>query len=326
MPARAVPYGPARQAPGSLAILDGASNGAAITHATIDSVTITGSGGPSTVTYGNLQPVEFSQVALNDPFWAPRIDRNRTAGLPILYQSFIDNHNLDNFSKAAGLMAGNHDGFLWADSDVYKTLEGMAKAIHLHADAGLQAKLEDAVNRIAAAQISSGPMSGYIDTYFQLGNAGRGDGGTTVTTQPRTGLPVFLTATFDQSATPALEAGAMMLQLHANGQPVGCIFLVRGTRRIGKLRLFLVEPALRGLGIGARLIEECVRFARSAGYRKVRLWTQSELLAARRQYERAGFRLLAEESHDSWSRQNLVSETWELRLTPPRGRAGPERG
>ena len=103
-----------------------------------------------------------------------------------------------------------------------------------------------------------------------------------------------------------------------DGQPVGCIFLVRGSRTVGKLRLFLVEPSMRGLGIGARLIEECVRFARAAGYRKVRLWTQSELLAARRLYERAGFLKIDEEAHDSWSRQDLVSETWELPLQPRR--------
>ncbi|HEX9373082.1 MAG TPA: bifunctional helix-turn-helix transcriptional regulator/GNAT family N-acetyltransferase [Roseiflexaceae bacterium] len=98
-----------------------------------------------------------------------------------------------------------------------------------------------------------------------------------------------------------------------DGEPVGCIFLVKSSKRIGKLRLFLVEPTVRGVGIGARLIEECVRFARSAGYRRIRLWTQSELLAARRLYARAGFRLIAEEPHHSWSK-DLVSETWELKL------------
>ncbi|RPH35528.1 MAG: hypothetical protein EHM91_17110, partial [Planctomycetota bacterium] len=161
-----------------------AHNNAALTSAVIDSVTITGDGGSPAVAFGNLQPVPFSQVSLNDNFWAPRIERNRTTGLPILYQSFVDNHNLDNFLKAAGLMSGNHDGFLWCDSDVYKTLEGMARAIALHPDANLESKLENVITSIAAAQISSGPLSGYINTYLQLGNAGRGSGGTTVTTQP----------------------------------------------------------------------------------------------------------------------------------------------
>jgi len=97
------------------------------------------------------------------------------------------------------------------------------------------------------------------------------------------------------------------------GQPVGCIFLVRATTTIGKLRLFLVEPSARGQGIGARLLEECIRFARVAGYRRIRLWTQSELRAARHLYSKAGFRCIAEESHHSWTK-DLVSETWELRL------------
>src|SRR5262249_8434359 len=140
--------------------------------------------GKSSTGLVQLQPVAPSQVALSDNFWAPRQETNRTASLPMVYQSFVDNHNLDNFAKAAGLMAGNQDGFLWCDSDVYKTLEGMARAIELHADADLQSKLENAIGLIAAAQVSSGPLSGYIDTYFQLGNAGRGGGGTTLTTQP----------------------------------------------------------------------------------------------------------------------------------------------
>jgi DNA-binding MarR family transcriptional regulator/N-acetylglutamate synthase-like GNAT family acetyltransferase len=98
-----------------------------------------------------------------------------------------------------------------------------------------------------------------------------------------------------------------------HGQRVGCVFLVKATMTIAKLRLFLVEPEARGLGIGRRLVDECVRFARGAGYRKMRLWTQSNLLAARHIYERAGFRLVDQEPHHSFG-HDLVSETWELRL------------
>jgi len=97
------------------------------------------------------------------------------------------------------------------------------------------------------------------------------------------------------------------------GERVGCIFLVKATRTIGKLRLFLVEPEARGLGIGKRLVDECIRFARGAGYRKVRLWTQSNLLAARHIYDRSGFRVIDSEPHHSFG-FDLVSETWELRL------------
>jgi DNA-binding MarR family transcriptional regulator/GNAT superfamily N-acetyltransferase len=99
-----------------------------------------------------------------------------------------------------------------------------------------------------------------------------------------------------------------------DGENVGSVFLVKKSRAVAKLRLLLVEPSARGLGIGNRLVEECVRFAREAGYKKVMLWTQSELASARRIYEHAGFKLVAEEKHQSWSRKDLIAETWELKL------------
>jgi DNA-binding MarR family transcriptional regulator/N-acetylglutamate synthase-like GNAT family acetyltransferase len=98
-----------------------------------------------------------------------------------------------------------------------------------------------------------------------------------------------------------------------DGQRVGCVFLVNASKTVAKLRLFLVEPEARGGGIGRALVEDCLRFARAAGYRKVRLWTQSNLLAARHLYARAGFSKIAEEPHHSFS-QDLVAETWEIRL------------
>jgi DNA-binding MarR family transcriptional regulator/N-acetylglutamate synthase-like GNAT family acetyltransferase len=99
-----------------------------------------------------------------------------------------------------------------------------------------------------------------------------------------------------------------------DGERVGCIFLVKKSASIAKLRLLLVETSTRGLGIGKRLVEECVNFAREAGYKKILLWTQSELAAARGIYKAAGFACIAEASHDSWSRKNLVAETWQLSL------------
>jgi DNA-binding MarR family transcriptional regulator/GNAT superfamily N-acetyltransferase len=98
-----------------------------------------------------------------------------------------------------------------------------------------------------------------------------------------------------------------------DGENVGAVLLVKQSRTVAKLRLLLVEPSARGLGIGSRLIEECIRFARQADYRMVALWTQSELHAARRLYERAGFRLKREEPHHSFGR-DLVAEIWETKL------------
>jgi DNA-binding MarR family transcriptional regulator/N-acetylglutamate synthase-like GNAT family acetyltransferase len=97
------------------------------------------------------------------------------------------------------------------------------------------------------------------------------------------------------------------------GEIVGSVFLVKRSKTVGKLRLLLVEPAARGAGLGTRLVDECVRFARRVGYRKIVLWTQSELGAARQIYERAGFRRVREEPHHSFGR-DLVAETWELAL------------
>ena len=88
---------------------------------------------------------------------------------------------------------------------------------------------------------------------------------------------------------------------------------VTASKRVAKLRLFLVEPDARGLGIGGHMVEVLLTFARAAGYHTVRLWTQSCLLAARRIYARAGFKLVAEAPHHSFG-HDLVAETWELRL------------
>ena len=98
-----------------------------------------------------------------------------------------------------------------------------------------------------------------------------------------------------------------------NGENVGTVMLVKESARVARLRLLLVEPRARGLGIGARLVEECVRFARQAGYRKVTLWTHSVLTSARHLYEQAGFELVATETHEEFGKK-LVGETWDLKL------------
>jgi len=99
-----------------------------------------------------------------------------------------------------------------------------------------------------------------------------------------------------------------------NGEIVGSVFLVRKSKSVAKLRLLLVEPSARGLGIGRRLVVECVRFARQARYKKIMVWTQSELKAARHLYRQAGFKIVTKEPHKNWGRDDLVSETWALTL------------
>jgi len=98
-----------------------------------------------------------------------------------------------------------------------------------------------------------------------------------------------------------------------DGARVGAVFVAKASDEVAKLRLLHVEAEARGLGIGKRLVEECVRFARQAGYQKVTLWTQSILHVARHIYEQVGFRVVREEPHHSFGK-DLMAETWELNL------------
>ena len=99
-----------------------------------------------------------------------------------------------------------------------------------------------------------------------------------------------------------------------DGEIVGSVLLVKDTEETAKLRLLYVEPKARGLGIGSRLVGECLGFARRTSYRKITLWTNDVLVSARRIYEAAGFRLVRDEPHHSFGR-DLVGQYWELELT-----------
>jgi DNA-binding MarR family transcriptional regulator/N-acetylglutamate synthase-like GNAT family acetyltransferase len=99
-----------------------------------------------------------------------------------------------------------------------------------------------------------------------------------------------------------------------DGENVGCVMLVKDEQsNVARLRLLLVDPKARGLGLGAKLVDECVRFARATGYKKITLWTHSVLTAARHVYEGAGFRLTSSEPRHSWSK-HVVAEFWDLEL------------
>jgi GNAT superfamily N-acetyltransferase len=126
------------------------------------------------------------------------------------------------------------------------------------------------------------------------------------------GLVARVVADFVEHFDPACERCWIA---ERNGENAGSVFLVKYPERPGvaKLRLLLVEPAARGLGIGRRLVEECTTFARGAGYHTISLWTNSVLTTARRIYKDAGYRMVKAEVHNSFG-HDLVAETWELEL------------
>lgn len=123
-------------------------------------------------------------------------------------------------------------------------------------------------------------------------------------------LVAEIVARFVQSFDPRKERCWIA---EREGENVGSVFLVRDSESVAKLRLLLVEPKARGLGIGRRLVNECVRFGKKCGYEKIELWTQDELLTARHVYEQAGFRVVERQPHHSFG-HDLVAEVWERQL------------
>ena len=136
-------------------------------------------------------------------------------------------------------------------------------------------------------------------------------------------LVAHIAADFIDRFDPAREACWIAERRRPDGgsENVGCVFLVQARdddtgaldEGVAQLRLLLVEPQARGTGLGSRLVAECERFARAAGYRRIRLWTQNNLLAARAIYRHAGYRLVGTEPHHSFG-HDLVGEIWELTL------------
>lgn len=115
---------------------------------------------------------------------------------------------------------------------------------------------------------------------------------------------------FLQSFDPKLERCWIA---ERDGERLGCVFLVKETATVSKLRLLLLEPHARGTGLGRRLVDECIAFAREKGYRKMVLWTHAHLTAARAIYRKTGFKKVKTEAHDTFG-PRVVGESWELKL------------
>ena len=101
-----------------------------------------------------------------------------------------------------------------------------------------------------------------------------------------------------------------------DGERVGSVFVVKKTDAVAKLRLLIIDPKARGLGLGKRLVDECLRFAKDTGYKSMTLWTQSILVAARGIYARAGFKMTAAEPNRAFG-VDLISETWDIDFQQP---------
>jgi DNA-binding MarR family transcriptional regulator/GNAT superfamily N-acetyltransferase len=127
-------------------------------------------------------------------------------------------------------------------------------------------------------------------------------------TAPFEGVCARIIADYANNHDPARERCWIA---EMDGEKVGCVFLAKDSAEVARIRLLLVEPMARGVGLGARLVDECIRFARRAGYKKITLWTHSVLTTARHIYEQAGFRLMRK--HQNWGRP-VTSEHWDLEL------------
>lgn len=121
-------------------------------------------------------------------------------------------------------------------------------------------------------------------------------------------LVAGIVAKFEKNYDPTCEKCWIA---EVDGKRAGCVFVVKAHEGIAKLRMLLVEPFARGMGIGDHLVKECIDFARSAGYLSMILWTSDALHAARKLYERAGFQLIKEESHSMFG-PPMMGQTWEI--------------
>jgi DNA-binding MarR family transcriptional regulator/GNAT superfamily N-acetyltransferase len=188
----------------------------------------------------------------------------------------------------AGLPEGRRASLIAAMAGITDALDGAARAKAVVLRAPLAGELGWVVQRNAALYAAE---YGWDETYEAL--------------------VARIVADYAARADRAREAAWIA---EVDGQPAGCVFCMRKSDQIAQLRLLLVEPQARGMGIGERLVAECLAFARRAGYREIVLWTNDVLHAARRIYQRAGFELVGSQEHHSFGHE-LVGQDWRLRLT-----------
>lgn len=127
------------------------------------------------------------------------------------------------------------------------------------------------------------------------------------------GLVARIVADYVGDHDPAREAAWIA---EVDGRRAGCVFCVAADETTAKLRILLVDPSGRGHGLGRQLVDECLRFARAAGYRRITLWTNDVLVSARRIYQAAGFQLIEEGPHHSFGR-DLIGQNWAMDLSSP---------
>jgi DNA-binding MarR family transcriptional regulator/GNAT superfamily N-acetyltransferase len=227
----------------------------------------------------------------------------------------------DRRERVLTLTKKGRDTFATIDARAHEQVAGMLRGV----TPGVQREVVNAMERIQQALVGpSGPPANSAGPYL-LRSHRPGDMGWIVHrhgvlyaeeygwNERCEGLAARVVADFIEQFDPKRERCWIA---ERDGEFLGCVLLVKHPEapdRVAKLRLLLVEPAARGLGLGSRLVDECVSFARQVGYRKITLWTNSVLHAARRIYERAGFRLVHEKAHRDYGPE-LIGQTWELDL------------
>jgi DNA-binding MarR family transcriptional regulator/N-acetylglutamate synthase-like GNAT family acetyltransferase len=222
--------------------------------------------------------------------------------------------DVDRRQRVLRLTPAGQDAFAMLNARSYRQIEAMLNQMSLEDQQRLVAAMHDIEDLLGAQPERQVP---YILRPHQPGDIGwvvhrhgllyAAEYGWDETFEA---LVASVVAQFIQNYDPKRERCWIA---EMNGEIAGSVFLVKQSDTVAKLRLLLVEPKARGLGVGTRLVAECIRLARQLGYTTLRLWTNSNLLAARHIYVQAGFKLVDQAPHHSFG-HDLVGETWELAL------------